>query len=228
MRRTVIDRIRFHFTNLKSRGLTYKIIVYLCKNRLIICFFPPWFTSTRRTATKSSIVWSKAWNLVDYRFSYCSVAARMSRASVGVRTVWLVSAGIYIYIYKWADVCCTCGRNRSDAITFLDSSWSSGTCWPWSYRRRCSFCACECWRTLDVRIAVYTQPLLIMICYVLHKLIIFSWKDPNNPFRTDPRTKLVWVPTLLNWRTSERVDSRHVSDPLLVNQLLLKREVTTE
>lgn len=49
------------------------------------------------------------------------------------------------------------------------------------------------------------------------------WREPNSPFRTEPRLKLVWVPTLLNWRTSERVDSRHVSDAVQVNALLQRR-----
>ncbi|XP_061388991.1 thioredoxin domain-containing protein 17-like [Musca vetustissima] len=45
------------------------------------------------------------------------------------------------------------------------------------------------------------------------------WKDPNNPFRKDPKTHLVWVPTLMRWNTQKRVDSDRCSKKDLVEMV---------
>lgn len=47
----------------------------------------------------------------------------------------------------------------------------------------------------------------------------FSWKDPNCPFRKDPRTHLVFLPTLLRWKSPQRLDGSQCSDPELVEML---------
>ncbi|XP_055640877.1 thioredoxin domain-containing protein 17 [Toxorhynchites rutilus septentrionalis] len=46
------------------------------------------------------------------------------------------------------------------------------------------------------------------------------WKDLNNPFRKDPRTNLVFLPTLLRWRSPQRLDGERVSNQDLVEMLL--------
>lgn len=48
---------------------------------------------------------------------------------------------------------------------------------------------------------------------------LFSWKDPNCPFRKDPRTHLVFLPTLLRWKSPQRLDGSQCSDPELVEML---------
>ncbi|XP_036328754.1 thioredoxin domain-containing protein 17 isoform X1 [Rhagoletis pomonella] len=45
------------------------------------------------------------------------------------------------------------------------------------------------------------------------------WKDTNCPFRTDARLKLVWVPTLMRWKTPLRIDSENVTKEDLVNMI---------
>lgn len=48
---------------------------------------------------------------------------------------------------------------------------------------------------------------------------IISWKDPNCPFRKDPRTHLVFLPTLLRWKSPQRLDGERCSDADLVQML---------
>lgn len=48
----------------------------------------------------------------------------------------------------------------------------------------------------------------------------FSWKDPNCVYRKDPRTHLVFLPTLLRWKSPQRLDGSKVSDAGLVEMLL--------
>ncbi|XP_067624941.1 thioredoxin domain-containing protein 17 isoform X1 [Eurosta solidaginis] len=43
------------------------------------------------------------------------------------------------------------------------------------------------------------------------------WKGPNCPLRTDARLKLVWVPTLMRWKTPIRIDSENVTKKELVD-----------
>lgn len=45
------------------------------------------------------------------------------------------------------------------------------------------------------------------------------WKDPNCPYRKDPRTNLVFLPTLLRWKSPQRLDGSKVSDADLVEML---------
>lgn len=49
---------------------------------------------------------------------------------------------------------------------------------------------------------------------------IYSWKDLNNPYRKDPRTNLVFLPTLLRWKSPQRLDGERVSSKDLVEMLL--------
>ncbi|XP_058452517.1 thioredoxin domain-containing protein 17 [Malaya genurostris] len=46
------------------------------------------------------------------------------------------------------------------------------------------------------------------------------WKDLNNPYRKDPRTNLVFLPTLLRWKSPQRLDGERVSNKDLVEMLL--------
>uniref|UniRef100_A0A1I8PC98 Thioredoxin domain-containing protein 17 n=1 Tax=Stomoxys calcitrans TaxID=35570 RepID=A0A1I8PC98_STOCA len=45
------------------------------------------------------------------------------------------------------------------------------------------------------------------------------WKDLNNPFRKDPNTNLVFVPTLLLWKSRKRIDSINCSKKDLVEMI---------
>ncbi|XP_055382656.1 thioredoxin domain-containing protein 17 [Condylostylus longicornis] len=47
------------------------------------------------------------------------------------------------------------------------------------------------------------------------------WKDLNCPFRKDPRTHLVFLPTLLRWKSPQRLDGERVTKKDLVEMLLL-------
>lgn len=47
----------------------------------------------------------------------------------------------------------------------------------------------------------------------------FSWKDLNCPFRKDPRTHLVFLPTLLRWKSPQRLDGERACQPDLVEML---------
>lgn len=42
------------------------------------------------------------------------------------------------------------------------------------------------------------------------------WKDSNCPFRKDPRTHLVSLPTLLRWKSPQRLDGEQCSSARLV------------
>ncbi|GAB0089000.1 Thioredoxin domain-containing protein 17 [Sergentomyia squamirostris] len=46
------------------------------------------------------------------------------------------------------------------------------------------------------------------------------WKDLNCPFRKDPRTHLVFLPTLLRWKSPQRLDGEKCSNADLVEMLL--------
>uniref|UniRef100_A0A2M4C3G1 Thioredoxin domain-containing protein 17 n=1 Tax=Anopheles marajoara TaxID=58244 RepID=A0A2M4C3G1_9DIPT len=46
------------------------------------------------------------------------------------------------------------------------------------------------------------------------------WKDQNCPYRKDPRTHLVFLPTLLRWRSPQRLDGSQCSNADLVEMLL--------
>lgn len=58
--------------------------------------------------------------------------------------------------------------------------------------------------------------ILILICKFLPFL---SWKDLNCPFRKDPRTHLVFLPTLLRWKSPQRLDGERCCQPDLVEML---------
>jgi len=45
------------------------------------------------------------------------------------------------------------------------------------------------------------------------------WKDPNCPFRKDPRTHLVFLPTLLRWKSPQRLDGERCAQADLVEML---------
>uniref|UniRef100_A0A0K8TNN5 Thioredoxin domain-containing protein 17 n=1 Tax=Tabanus bromius TaxID=304241 RepID=A0A0K8TNN5_TABBR len=45
------------------------------------------------------------------------------------------------------------------------------------------------------------------------------WKDKNCPFRKDPRTHLVFLPTLLRWKSPQRLDGERCSSKDLVEML---------
>lgn len=45
------------------------------------------------------------------------------------------------------------------------------------------------------------------------------WKDLNCPFRKDPRTHLVFLPTLLRWKSPQRLDGERACQPDLVQML---------
>ena len=47
-----------------------------------------------------------------------------------------------------------------------------------------------------------------------------SWRDQNCPFRKDPRTHLVFLPTLLRWKSPQRLDGEKCCNPELVDMLL--------
>jgi Eukaryotic protein of unknown function (DUF953) len=46
-----------------------------------------------------------------------------------------------------------------------------------------------------------------------------SWRDLNCPFRKDPRTHLVFLPTLLRWKSPQRLDGEKACQPDLVEML---------
>ncbi|XP_055839121.1 thioredoxin domain-containing protein 17 [Episyrphus balteatus] len=46
------------------------------------------------------------------------------------------------------------------------------------------------------------------------------WKDLNCPFRKDPRTHLIFLPTLLRWKSPQRLDGERCSNADLVEMLL--------
>ncbi|KAI4462254.1 42-9-9 protein-related [Holotrichia oblita] len=45
------------------------------------------------------------------------------------------------------------------------------------------------------------------------------WKDPNCPFRTDKRTSLLVLPTLLRWGQPQRLQGDQCKNPDLVEML---------
>jgi len=53
---------------------------------------------------------------------------------------------------------------------------------------------------------------------------IFSWKDLNCPFRKDPNTHLIFLPTLLRWKSPQRLDGEKCSDKDLVEMLFEDEE----
>ncbi|CAG9797043.1 unnamed protein product [Chironomus riparius] len=45
------------------------------------------------------------------------------------------------------------------------------------------------------------------------------WKNLENPFRKDPRTHLVFLPTLMRWKAAQRLDGSQVENADLVAML---------
>ena len=45
------------------------------------------------------------------------------------------------------------------------------------------------------------------------------WRDPNCPLRKDPRTHLVFLPTLLRWKSPQRLDGEQACQADLVEML---------
>jgi len=45
------------------------------------------------------------------------------------------------------------------------------------------------------------------------------WKTLDNPFRKDPRTHLVFLPTLLRWKGAQRLDGSQAANEDLVSML---------
>lgn len=54
---------------------------------------------------------------------------------------------------------------------------------------------------------------------VQFRIIYFSWKDLNCPFRKDPNTHLVFLPTLLRWKSPQRLDGERCSNKDLVEMM---------
>nr|CAI5868100.1 unnamed protein product [Callosobruchus analis] len=47
-----------------------------------------------------------------------------------------------------------------------------------------------------------------------------TWKDPNCPFRKDPRTKLLVLPTLIRWNCPQKLEGEKCEKEDLVSMLL--------
>lgn len=50
-------------------------------------------------------------------------------------------------------------------------------------------------------------------------IIIFRWKDLNCPFRKDPRTRLMVIPTLIKWQHPQKLEGEQCENPDLVELL---------
>ncbi|CAB0027894.1 unnamed protein product [Trichogramma brassicae] len=46
------------------------------------------------------------------------------------------------------------------------------------------------------------------------------WKDPKCPFRSNPKTQLKVLPTLVRWGTQKRLEGDHLLNPSLISLLL--------
>lgn len=53
---------------------------------------------------------------------------------------------------------------------------------------------------------------------------VSSWRDLNCPFRKDPRTHLVMLPTLVRWKSPQRLDGDRCSRDYLVEMLFADEE----
>lgn len=51
-----------------------------------------------------------------------------------------------------------------------------------------------------------------------------TWKDTLCPFRTDPKTKLLVVPTLVRWDTPQRLEGSHLEKPELLSMLFFDED----
>ncbi|XP_037958326.1 thioredoxin domain-containing protein 17 [Teleopsis dalmanni] len=50
------------------------------------------------------------------------------------------------------------------------------------------------------------------------------WKDLNCPFRKDPYTNLVFLPTFLRWKSPQRLDGERCSNKDLVEMLVIDED----
>ncbi|KAJ8964505.1 hypothetical protein NQ314_004793 [Rhamnusium bicolor] len=46
-----------------------------------------------------------------------------------------------------------------------------------------------------------------------------TWKDPNCSFRKDPKTKLMMLPTLIRWKSPQKLEGEQCEKPELVSML---------
>ncbi|KAJ8952833.1 hypothetical protein NQ318_008154 [Aromia moschata] len=46
-----------------------------------------------------------------------------------------------------------------------------------------------------------------------------TWKDPNCPFRKDPKTKLMVLPTMMRWKGPQKLEGEQCEKPELVSML---------
>ncbi|XP_018568666.1 thioredoxin domain-containing protein 17 [Anoplophora glabripennis] len=51
-----------------------------------------------------------------------------------------------------------------------------------------------------------------------------TWKDPNCPFRKDPKTKLMVLPTIVRWKCPQRLEGEQCEKPELVNMLFSEED----
>lgn len=71
-------------------------------------------------------------------------------------------------------------------------------------------------------ITIWCFLLVLVSCFIfkpLIKLLTSSWKDLNCPFRKDPNTHLIFLPTLLRWKSPQRLDGERVSNKDLVEMI---------
>ncbi|KAK5644891.1 hypothetical protein RI129_006191 [Pyrocoelia pectoralis] len=50
------------------------------------------------------------------------------------------------------------------------------------------------------------------------------WKDRNCPFRTDPKTRLLVIPTLIRWGHPQKLEGEQCEKPELVEMLFTDEE----
>lgn len=50
-------------------------------------------------------------------------------------------------------------------------------------------------------------------------IVSSSWKDDKNPFRTDKRLKLMVIPTLIRWKSPQRLEGEQLANPDLVEMM---------
>lgn len=59
---------------------------------------------------------------------------------------------------------------------------------------------------------------IIFLCF--HQILYCSsWKNPQCPFRTDKRTKLMVIPTILKWNGVQRLEGSQCTKPQLLEMM---------
>lgn len=66
--------------------------------------------------------------------------------------------------------------------------------------------------------------LFFLSAFLITNPVFYRWKDPGCPFRKDPKTRLLVVPTLKRWNAPQKLEGEQCEKSELVSMLFTHNE----